>query len=111
METVFKEGDKVITSKGRFGEILYKDSTKSVVQIGKTSYQIYNTELLKVDNAKGFIVEYYMNGECLKETIYIDKRIIVFDINNPNIVFNNIQIKLIKKLNNNNITINKIVMI
>ena len=85
---MFKEGDKVITSKGRFGTILVTNDFKSIISIGVNKFEIYNKELLLVDNAKSIEVEYYVDSvnhydSPQKEILYINKKCIIFDFNNP----------------------------
>ena len=111
----FKEGDKVITSKGRFGIIAHSNDIKSIVQIGKKDIEIYNTELLLTSNAQSVDVEYYMDNvniyvTPLKELIMIPSNTVIYDFNNPmdNTFINICKEKLTKRINYNSVIITKI---
>ena len=79
MEDFIMKGDKVITSKGRFGRIYDTNGTVSKVIIGTNTFEILNSELLKVDNAKSIEVSYGINYadrlNPLKDIIYIHNKI------------------------------------
>jgi len=117
MEDIFKVGDRVITSKGRFAKVESTNEKKSIIAIGSNLVEIYNKELLKLDNSKVTIVEYYkdfvdMYNSPLKEIIHIDKRIFLFDFNNPmtNHILEECTKKLVKRLGYSSIIITKIIL-
>lgn len=114
---MFKEGDKIITSKGRFGTIVSSNPKKSIINIGQNQYEIYNSELLLVDNSKAIEVEYYIDNvqyynSPLKEIIYINKKCILFDFNKPlhNPIMDLCYDKLKKRINKN-VIITKLLLI
>ena len=83
-----KDGDKVITSRGRFGKIKSITNERALVTIGNNEYQIRVEELILVDTCKAIEVEYYLDFlmyqvSPLKEMVYIEKKITVFDIDKP----------------------------
>lgn len=86
METL-NQGDVVITSKGRFGTIQSIRDKRADVKIGSKIYEIYLKELIKADSAKSLEVEYCDTfspfAEPQKEIIYISKRLVLYDFNNP----------------------------
>lgn len=118
METFLKQGDKVITSKGRFGKISSTNGKKSIVTIGSNNVEIYNTELYLVDNVKSIEVEYYRDKveiykPPLKDIVYVSKKLSLFDFNNPmaNPILDECKIKVSKHINYNNIIITKLMIV
>lgn len=113
-----KIGDRVITSKGRFGIIKSVHDKYTYVTMGNKVHEIYQNELLLLSNAKALEVEYYkdfINTYDLpnKEIIYISKRLTIYDFNNPmnNSIIDECKIKLMKRINYTNIIITKIKLI
>jgi hypothetical protein len=114
---MFKEGDKIITSKGRFGVIIKSNLKKSIVSIGQKEHEIYNSELLLVDNAKAVEIEYYIDtvqyyNAPSKEIVYINKKCILFDFSKPlsNPIVDICYDKLRKRINKN-VIITKLLLV
>ena len=114
---VFKEGDKVITSKGRFGIIKSINDNKAQIQIGNNTFEIDTIELLHKDNAKSIEVEYQegklFGSPILKEMLYIPKKLVIYDYNNPmsNTVLDYCKEKLIKRINKPDLLILKLYLV
>jgi len=113
----FKSGDKVITSKGRFGHLESVTEKKAIVVIGKKKHEIYLTELISSSNAKAIDVEYYMDYvdrfvTPLKELVYIPSKVMIFDYYNPmdNTFLDICKLKLIKRINYKNVIITKVIL-
>ena len=103
MNTI-QSNNKVITSKGRFGKIKSTDGIKSIVTIGKHDFEIYNTELILLDNFKSVQVTYCRESlldDIENDVIWINKKSLLYDFNKPldNDIHKQCQITLCKKLN------------
>ena len=82
-------GDRVITSRGRFGRIEEISSDKAKVIIGKNLIELQLNELISVKGVKAIEVEYHKSHydrgivSIEKDIVFISSRIIVFDYNSP----------------------------
>lgn len=114
----FKEGDRVITSKGRFGIITSIEGKYAHVKMGNKIHEIYQAELLPMLGSRGVEVEFYkdfINTFSIpdKEIVYIPKNIVAYDFSNPmtNNILDECKLKLIKRINYANIIIIKLKLI
>lgn len=86
-----KEGDWVITSRGRYGKILTlnKDKDTAIVKIGTNAIEIALEQLSLSKDGTLFMVTYIVIGEHTetKQSVFVKRDTCLFDITTSNVDF------------------------